>query len=72
MNKPSTSDRMMSRSAIDKVRHLGGQRIVVANPDFFNGHGIVFVDDGDDPEFDQGGQVCRAFKIVSDPRGLRE
>ena len=38
------------------MRHIACQRVVVPEADFIDGDGVVFIDDGDDPEFDQGGQ----------------
>ena len=36
--------------------HLRRERIIVADPNFIDGHRVVFIDDGNDLEFDEGGQ----------------
>ena len=47
---------------LDQVGHERGQRVVVAETDFFRGHGIVFVDHRHDAQAEQRAQGAAALR----------
>jgi hypothetical protein len=49
----------------DQVGDQRAQGVVVAKADFFGGDGVVFVDDGDDVEFEQGAQGRAGVEVAA-------
>ena len=49
---------------LDQIGHQRAQRIVVAEADFVDGDGVVFVDDGDGVEVEQGTQGTACIEVA--------
>ena len=52
------------RVGFDQVGDQRGQRVVVAEPDFVGGHGVVLVDDRDDTQVEQRAQRRARIQIA--------